>query len=88
MTVCFWAEEAPVRCFFSLLDILHNGSRVTYNGTFGLFDVFASDLTAVAYIIRCQVARIWKPPVVVLRVCIQMTLTPIFVRRAVRRLAL
>ena len=33
---------------------------MTHNGTFGLFDVFASDLTAVAYVIRCQVARIWK----------------------------
>ena len=33
---------------------------MTYNGTFGLFDVSASDLTAVAYVIRCQVARIWK----------------------------
>ena len=60
MTVCFWAGKAPVRCFFSLLDILHNGSRVSYNGTFGLFGVSASDLTAVAYVIRCQVARIWK----------------------------
>ena len=29
-------------------------------GTFGLFNVSASDLTAVAYVIRCQVARIWK----------------------------
>ena len=60
LTVCFWAGKAPVRCFFSLLDILHNGYRVTYNGTFGLIDVSASDLTAVAYVIRCQVARIWK----------------------------
>ena len=32
----------------------------SYNGTFGLFGVSASDLTAVAYVIRCQVARIWK----------------------------
>ena len=62
---------------------------MTCNGTFGLFNVFASDLTAVAYVMRCQVARKFgKPPVAVLRVCIQMTLTPIFVRRAVRRLAL
>ena len=33
---------------------------MTYNRTFGLFDVSASDFTAVAYVIRCQVARIWK----------------------------
>ena len=33
---------------------------MTFNGTFGLFDVSPSDLTAIAYVIRCQVARIWK----------------------------
>jgi len=33
---------------------------VTYNGTFGLVDVSVSDLTAFAYVIRCQVARVWK----------------------------
>ena len=41
-----------------VLDVLHNGSSVTYNGTFGLFDVSASDVTAFASAIRSQVARI------------------------------
>ena len=60
LTVYFWAEEVPVRCFFFHLDVLHNGSRVAYDGTFGLFDVSASDLTAFVYAIRSQVARVWK----------------------------
>ena len=38
--------------------VLHDGSSVTYNGTFGLFDVSASDLTAFVSPIRSQVARI------------------------------
>ena len=44
--------------FHIVLDVLHDGSSVTYNGTFGLFDVSASDLTAFVSPIRSQVARI------------------------------
>ena len=33
---------------------------MTYNGFFGLFDVSVSELTVFAYVIRCQVARVWK----------------------------
>ena len=43
LIVYFRAGEAQVWCFFFLLDFLHNGSRVAYNGTVGLFNVSASD---------------------------------------------
>lgn len=60
-TVYFWAGETIIQCFFFLLNVLHNGSRITYNGAFGLFVVSANDLTAFVYAFHSQVARIWKP---------------------------